>query len=82
MYRFEKQEDPAPKLVEVYCELVSHKTEVIDNAYEVPAHVKLVKLQVFPYTEEEVWRSLNRYGFYSKDYRLVSYWRPDYNEPF
>ena len=82
MYNITEPEEPLPELVEVYCELVTHQTEVIDNAYEVPVAVKLVKLQVYPYTLETIWQELNRYGFYSRDYRLMSYWKPDYDEPF
>ena len=55
----------------VYCNLVSHRTEVVhesDRSYEVPEKVALVRIHVHSYTGatpslEQVWRELNSYGY-------------------
>ncbi len=69
--------DPLPILV--YCQLISHRTEVIheeDRSYEVPEKVLLVHVHVHKYTLESVWAALNKYGYYSRTYKLVHYWLP------
>ena len=86
--------DYNPQPILVYCNLVSHRTEVVheeDRSYEVPEKVTLVRIQVHSYTGEtpsleQVWRELNSYGYYSRQYKLTSYWKPkhlnDNEQPF
>ena len=85
----EEQHDPLPILV--YCELISHRTEVIHEtdylissngnyeyqAYEVPEKVLVIPIYVHTYTEESIWASLNKYGYFSRTYKLASYWQPE-----
>ncbi len=83
-----------PKSILVYCNLVSHRTEVVhesDCSYEVPEKVALVRIHVHSYTGatpslEQVWRELNSYGYYSWQYKLTGYWKPkhlnDNEQPF
>ncbi len=78
--------DYNPQPILVYCNLVSHRTEVVhesDCSYEVPEKVALVRIQVHSYTGatpslEQVWRELNSYGYYSRQYRLTNYWQPEH----
>ncbi len=86
--------DYNPQPILVYCNLISHRTEVVhesDCSYEVPEKVALVRLHVHCYTGEtpsleQVWRELNSYGYYSRQYKLTSYWKPkhlnDNEQPF
>ncbi len=72
-----EQYDPLPILV--YCQLISHRTQVIheeDISYEVPEKVLLVRIHAHKLTTESVWASLNKYGYFSRTYKLVSYWQP------
>lgn len=74
-----------------YALLVSHK-EIIEgdfsDPYTVPEKVVQIQLTVHTYggqpaDELQVWKELNALGYYSRQYRLTSYWQPLLmDEPF
>ncbi len=75
--RHQSDYDPLPILV--YCQLISHRTEVIheeERSYEVPEKVLMVRIHAHKLTTESVWASLNKYGYFSRSYKLISYWKP------